>query len=680
MSHDPTTSHRARSPDSASVATSSPSPQEADTLVQLVGQRRYAEAEAYARALIAHGPGHGFAWKALGAALKPQGRWAEALAAQRQAAALLPDDASVHHNLGNSLLTLQQPAEAADSYRRALAIQPDYAEAHCHLGHALAAQERWPDAIESYQQALARQPDLIAAHARLGHALIAAGRPDEAEPHLQRILRAHPHDAQAHNSLGMLYRSRGSMTDAATCYRRALAIAPEFAEAHNNLGNALRELGHNDEAEQNYRQALAINDHLAEPHFNLGNSLRKRDQLAEAEQSYRRALAIKPHYLMALNNLGLCLKKQGRLEEAAACFETAIAIRPDFIQAYCNLAPLKTYHAGDAELRELEAQQHQLPALPAAGRISYWFALGKMREDVERYDDAFAAYAEGNRLQHARFPPDEAREVALLQRLQSVFNARFFADRAELVGADRSPIFIVGMPRSGTSLIEQILSTHPGIHGAGELTELDDVVHSTVAADGDATAYPEAAAQLSMDDFRRLGETYIQRVWRRAPQAQRITDKMPANFWHIGMIHLMLPQAKIIHAMRDPMDTCFSCYARLFEGNHLDFAYDLGSIGRYYVRYIELMRHWQRVLPHGSVLDLRYEDMVTDTEGQARRLLDYLGLPWDARCLDFHQNRRIVRTASIAQVRKPIYHSSVARWKHFEAQLGPLWEIVKDYR
>jgi len=676
MSHDEKSQHRHPTP---TVAASSPSRQDMDALVGLVSRQQHVEAEALARKLISRFPEHGFVWKALGASLKPQGRMLEAAAAQQQAVALLPGDTSAHYNLGNSLMALGRTAEAADSYRRAVALKPDYAEAHCNLGNALGAQDRLLDAAASYRQALAIQPDLIEAHARLGHALMAIDRPGEAEQHFLQVLAARPNDTQVHNSLGVMYRSQGRAVDAEACYRRVLAMTPDSAEAHNNLGNALHDQGRTDEAESCYRQALSINDAIAEPHFNLGNILRHQNQQIAAERSYRRALEIEPNYLMALNNLGLCLKKQGRIEEASACFEAAIAIKPDFLQSHCNLAPFRTYAADDAHLNLFEDQQHQLPTLPTAGRISYWFALGKMREDAGRYDDAFDAYAEGNRLQHAQFPHDEAREVALIERLQTVFSATFMASHPKPAYADKAPIFIIGMPRSGTSLIEQILSTYPDIHGAGELTDLGDVVHS-VSAKADAGAYPASAGKLSTDEFRRLGDAYIARIWQLAPHAERITDKLPANFLHVGMIHLMLPHAKIIHAMRDPMDSCFSCYSRLFENNNLDFTYDLGTVGRYYVRYIQLMQHWHCVLPPGTVLDLRYEDMVADTEGQARRLLDYLGLPWDERCLDFHQNKRIVKTASIAQVRKPVYRSSVARWKHFEVQLGSLLDIVKPYR
>ncbi len=669
------------SSESPPASDATPSRQHIETLAQLVDSQRHAEAQALARTLIARFPAHGFAWKALGGSLKSQGRIAEAVAAERQAASLLPHDASAHYNLANGLMLLDEPAQAADSYRRALAIRPDYFEAHFNLGSALEAQGAWNDAIDSYRHALAIRPGFIDAHARLGHMLVAAGKHVDAIAHFLQVLAARPDDAPSHHSLGIVYRSEGRLAEAEACYRRALAIDPNYVEALTNLGNVLGAQGRLADAESSYRQALALNDGYAETHFNLGNMLRDQNRPLDAEQSYRHALKIAPRHLQALNNLGLCLKRQGRLDEARECFETAIAIRPDFVQSHCNLAPLKTYADDDPHLALFENQGHRVALLPKTGQSSYWFALGKMREDVGRYDDAFAAYALGNRCQHELFPHDEAREVALVQRLQSVFSEAFFANRAKPTHADKAPIFIVGMPRSGTSLIEQILSTYPGVYGAGELTDLDDVVYSVEKNSGERKeSYPEIIVNLSADELRRLGEIYIDRVWRYAPQAERITDKMPANFLHIGMIHLMLPQARIIHAMRDPMDSCFSCYSRLFAGNNLDFAYRLETVGRYYVRYIQMMRHWQRVLPLGTVLDVRYEDMVTDTEGQARRLLAYLGLPWDERCLAFHQNQRVVRTASVAQVRKPIYRSSMARWKHFEAHLAPLLEIVKDYR
>jgi hypothetical protein len=327
----------------------------------------------------------------------------------------------------------------------------------------------------------------------------------------------------------------------------------------------------------------------------------------------------------------------------------------------------------------LEKQRPMAEALPLETRIRYWFTLGKAYEDIERYDESFLAYEQGNRLKHALLAGSEAEDDAMLEHIMTVFSRDFFAARPKANQSGKAPIFIVGMPRSGTTLLEQILSTLPGVFGAGELKDMKEVVASAMPG-ADHTQYPHVVRTFSSEQFPRLGEQYTERVWRHAPEATHIIDKMPSNFFYLGMIHLMLPEAKIIHAMRDPMDSCFSCYSRLFNRENMRFAYDLGTLGRYYARYIRLMRHWHEVLPPGTILDLRYEDMVADMEGQARRALDYLGLPWDEACLEFHHNRRRVKTASLAQVRQPIYKTSVARWKHYQNHLRPLLDIVGRYR
>ncbi len=656
---------------------------ELDSLAGLIAQKRHAEADVLAHGLLERDPAHGRTWFMLGASLHGQGRAAEAVAAFRRAVAAAPQEAAAHYALGEGLMSAQQPAEAAESYRRAVALRPAHADAHFKLGNALVLLEQLAEAVHSYRRALALRPEFGEAQANLGFTLVSAGRYAEAEPALRLALNAYAGSARVHQALGVALYAQGRPAEAEASFRRVLALAPAHAEAHANLGNALRDQQRYAKAEASYRQAMACDDGYARVHFDLGGQWLMQERHADAEQSYRRALQLRPDYAEACNNLGRSIRKQGRLDEARACFEATLAIDPGFLEAYCNLAPLRSFAEGDAEPPRFEAMAPRLAELPDGARIRYWFALGKMREDLGRYDEAFEAYQAGNRLQHARFPPDEAGEQALIERLQRRFDAAFFANRSPVPSSSggRTPIFIVGMPRSGTSLIEQILSTYPGIHGAGELVDLDEVVRAIATQAGQPEdAYPELAAALSEQELQRVGEAYRERVWRLAPQAGYITDKMMSNFLHVGLIHLMLPGAKIIHAMRDPMDSCFSCYSRLFVRNNLDYTYDLGSVGRHYVRYMQLMQHWHRVLPPGSVLDLHYEAMVADTEGQARRLLDYLGLPWDARCLAFHQNQRVVNTASAAQVRKPIYRSSVARWKRFEAHLGLLQDIVQAWR
>jgi tetratricopeptide (TPR) repeat protein len=660
---------------------SAPDKRDIEALVGLISQKQHAKAETLARKLTSEHPSHGLAWQALGASLQSQGRIAEAVDAQRRAVALLPWDAVGHYVLGESLMAMQQPAQAAESYHCARTIKPDFADAHFKLGNALAVQNRLNEAIAAYRCVLQYKPNFAEAHANLGFTLMSAGHYDDAEQHLRQALRAHPGSAPIHNAMGVVVYGLKRMNEAAECFRRVVALLPNDAEAHANLGNALRELGAFAEAEPYYRRSLELAPKFARAYFDLASLQYLQESYVDAEQNYRHALQLKPDYVEARNNLGRSIRRQGRLDEAREHFEAAIAMDPDTVESYFNLASLRRFTANHPEPAQLERLVYKLPSLPVNTQIRYWFAMGKMHEDLGRYDDAFAAYAAGNRLKHAQISPNEASRVALAANVRSVFDERFFASRPTSTRPDKSPIFIVGMPRSGTSLIEQILSTHPDIHGAGELPDLENLIFALATeADKPAEAYPEVAARMSAEELLRLGQAYTDRIWQLAPRAARITDKMMSNFMHIGMIRTMLPNAKIIHAMRDPMDSCFSCYATLFAKNNLDFAYDLGSLGRYYARYMQLMQHWKRVLPAGTILELRYEDMVNDTEAQARRLLDYLGLPWDPRCLNFHENQRIVKTASAAQVRRPVYTSSVARWKHFQAHLDPLLREVKDYR
>jgi tetratricopeptide (TPR) repeat protein len=519
--------------------------------------------------------------------------------------------------------------------------------------------------------------DHAAWHA-LGLLAFDAGNPALAVQCIEAAIAVNGRVALYQRNIGEMYRRTGQLDKSAAAGRRASRLAPHDIDAHYNLGLAYTDARDYPRAITAYRHALQLNPQHGLSWNNLGSALEQQGDKAAALAAYERAIAIDPRHAEAQNNAGAIYSEQGRLDEARACFSAAIAAKGDFVEAHYNLSSLKTYRADDPHLAMLEGVYARRAGLGDHARIRYSFALGKALDDCGDYDRAFAAYEEGNRLQHALLPIDENRADALLARIVAVFDGDFFAARQGWPGSDKSPIFVVGMPRSGTTLLEQILSSHPSVHGAGELVDLSEVVMALTGADA-GRPFTEGVAGLGAEEMRRLGEEYVERVWRLAPGSSHITDKMPANFFYLGLIHLALPNAKIIHAMRDPMDSCFSCYSRLFNDT-MEFAYDQGTLGRYYVRYFQLMRHWQRVLPAGRILDLRYEDMVADTEGQARRVLDFVGLPWDARCLDFHENRRLVKTASVAQVRKPIYRTSVARWKHFARHLRPLYDIVKDCR
>lgn len=529
------------------------------------------------------------------------------------------------------------------------------------------------------KQILAAAPNFHPAYHLLGLIAYEVGKLPLAVELIAKAISIEPKVTLYHRNVGEMCRRLGRLDEAVAAGRRATGLAPNDVDAHYNLGLALTDKAQWDDAIHSYRRALELNPGHGLSWNNLGAALEKKGDQTEAEVAYAKAVALNPSHHEAQNNLGALYSEQGRLEDASRCFDEAIKANPNFAEAHFNLSSLKTYREDDPHLICLEQNLSQAAAMPMNARIRYWFALGKAREDVGRYDEAFAAYAEGNRLQHGLLPYDEAKADQMLERVIATFSREFFEARNNVRGSDKAPIFIVGMPRSGTTLLEQILSSHPAVHGAGELINLNQVIMDARPALDELPHFPDFVPELSAEDFTQIGETYAQQVWQLAPDALRITDKMPSNFFYIGMIRLMLPNAKIIHAMRDPMDSCFSNYARLFNET-MEFTYDLGTLGRYYTRYIRLMQHWHEVLPPDSILDLRYEELVADTEGQARRILDYVGLPWDDNCLAFYQNKRHVKTASVAQVRKPIYKTSVARWRHFAKHLQPLLDIVQDYR
>jgi hypothetical protein len=335
-----------------------------------------------------------------------------------------------------------------------------------------------------------------------------------------------------------------------------------------------------------------------------------------------------------------------------------------------------TFTPGNAHLATMEALAAQPHEMSKRDRMQLDFALGKAYADLKDFSRSFQHLVAGNTAKRATIAYDENATFDLFDRIEKTFTRDLIEKKSG--GGDPSsiPIFVLGMPRSGTTLIEQIIAGHPIVHGAGELRILNDVALSVHAPDSAALPYPEFLPLVDAVALRQIGARYVSLLRQLAPDDERVTDKMPSNYYFAGLIHLALPNAKIIHSMRDPVDTCISCFSKLFsaEQNH---TYDLGEIGRYYRRYQQLMAHWRDVLPTGRILDVRYEDIVADLEGQARRIIEYCGLPWDERCLAFHKTERPIRTASATQVRRPIYKSAVGRWRAYQDQINPLLEALK---
>jgi tetratricopeptide (TPR) repeat protein len=633
--------------------------------------RSFDEAIGFLRRAIEEVPDSAKAHDHLGSVLQAQGRHAEAIVSHDAALAIDSDNPEAHYNLGVALQALNRHEAAIASYSRALALAPSIAEIHYNAATAHTALKRDQAAVEHYERALAIRPDYARAHAGVASTLQKLGRHLESVAHYQAALAAQPDDAEAHNGLGAGLHMLGRHEEAVAEYRRALALRPDYADAHNNLGLALQALDRHAEALACHQRALAIAPRHAGAHNNLGLALQALDRHDEALAQYRQALAIRPENASAQANMGLALQEIGRIEDARQAFERAIALEPRSGRFYRNLADCKRFTRNDAELPAMEALARDIDSLPDDEQRQLHFALGKAFGDVGDYKRSFGHHLEGNRLKRQQIDYDEPAVLEEFDRIRAVFTPELMARCAGVGHPGVSPVFILGMPRSGSTLVEQILASHPKVSGAGERLDFGEEVAGLSASGG--PAFPEMVTALSGEDLEALGARYFRRVSVGAPGTGRITDKMPFNFFFAGLIHLALPKARIIHTMRDPIDTCLSCFSKLFTGQHR-CAYDLAELGRYYRAYERLMAHWRRVLPAEVMLDVRYEDVVADLEPQARRIVAHCGLEWDDACLAFHANPRPVRTASAVQVRAPIHAGSIGRWRRYGEMLAPLFD------
>jgi len=613
----------------------------------------------------------------LGEMCRQAGRLDDALRHGERAVALDPRMVAAHGNLGIACFDRKDYDRAEACQRRALSLDPQFAPSLNNMGSICRARKKLDEAMDWYRKAIAAHPQHVESLSNLGAVLLEDERAEEAVAPLEQALRINPNHAEALCNLGMVRNALDQYDAAHALFQKALQVRPDYPEAYIGLARFHHEREHLAEAECCARRAVELAPQKAEMYSQLGNIYTEMARSDEAREMFEKALVIDPECNEALLGLGHLCMESGDMDKAEALFRQALVLKADNLPARFHLAQVRKVKAGDENLAALEAAERAArdPAhpLPAKKSITLHFALGKCYDDTKQYDKAFPHFLEGCRLKRATYDYDADEVTKHFDSIMRIFSPDTI-ERLRGAGDPSSvPIFVLGMPRSGTTLTEQILASHPDVYGAGELPDLLAIAQRPV----NGAASPENILILDPAQLTSWGADYVAGLRRRAPEAKHITDKMPANFFAVGLIHLMLPNAKVIHVNRNPVDTCLSCFTRLFSRKQ-NQTYDLAELGRYYVDYVRLMNHWRTVLPAGAFLDVQYEEIVADQEAQARRMLDYCGLEWNDACLDFHKHKRAIRTASVTQVRQPIYKTSVERWRHYEMHLGPLLDALGD--
>ena len=564
--------------------------------------------------------------------LYSQGQLQQALKQAETLVKQFPQSAILFNIQGAVLKGLGQLGLSVEAYNKALVIKPDYADAYSNMGNALKEQGKLEEAIEAFNKALAIKPDYADAYYNMGNAL----------------------------------KEQGKLEEAIEAFNKALAIKPDYAEAYNNMGVTLQEQGKLEEAIEAYNKSLAIKPDYAEAYNNMGVTLQEQGKLEEAIEAYNKSLAIKPDYADAYSNMGNALKEQGKLEEAIEAFNKVLAIKPDYAEAHRHLSILTKYTSDTAQISEVEALLQQND-INDSDRCNLLYTKAKMQEDLGDLNAAYASYVAGGGLRQKLLKYEFKQDEHLFDQIK--LTAPKFKDVALNATGEpikHTPIFILGMPRSGTTLVEQIVSSHSKVTGAGELKYASRFGTKLVAGLTNPTLE-------AVSEFR---ERYIAELAKRAEGQAFVTDKLPQNFKYIALICAAFPEAKIVHVQRTAEATCWSNFKHYFTSKALGYSYSLRDTIAYYGRYKDLMHFWSQSYSE-RIYNLDYDKLTEDQEPETRRLIEYLGLNWEDACVAPQNNKRSVRTASQQQVRKKVYKGSSQAWRKYEPFLDGVFDELE---
>ncbi len=624
---------------------------------------------------------------------------------------LIANPSSIDHLqlYAHALIKMNQLTEARKKIDFALSITPDFAPLLEDLGSIQALAENYEEAIVSFRRAIQIDPRLTGAHKKLAQALVACGRNDEideafesyldhdddaalvaagaehwranrlseAETTLTKALRKNPNNVDAMRFLAMVYHGQNKkLNDAEALLRRATDIAPDFHQAYGNLGRVLIDNGKWEDAIKCYKKLVTLQPEDDTAWAGIGRSYTLSGSIDKSIGAYEQSLAINEQSASVHLAYAHMLKTVGRQTDALIAYRKSIVYKPQMGESYWSMANLKIFCFEPEEVAAME-QQLKTNDLTDSARVHFHFSLGKAFEDNKNYDKAWQHYHAGNQTQRPLIDYDPVENELYLERIRRVFNADMFAANSDVGHDAADPIFVVGLPRSGSTLIEQILASHSQVEGTSELSNIGSIAVGTGKFRHDGLTYPDTMSTLTQRDYAAYGKEYLQQVTHHRVQGTPyFIDKMPNNFPHIGWIKMILPNAKIINTRRHPIDSCLGAYKQLFAKGQ-NFTYEKFELSEFYRSYIEIMEHWHAVLP-GQVLDVHYEDTVTDLETQVRKILDFCGLEYEESCLRFYETERAVKTASSEQVRQPIYTDALGLWKKYGAHLADWQEELAD--
>ena len=642
-----------------------PSHKQLNDLLTLYQKKQFAEAEKLAILLTQKYPKHQFPWKVLGAVLSQTGRSEMAVEANQKALNLSPKDPEALNNLGNTLREIGKLEEAVSSYKKAIVLKPRHAEAHYNLGNALNDLGKLDEAVSSFKKAISFKVNYLHAYNNLGFLHKKLGKLNEAENYFRQAIAIKPDFIEGYCNLGNTLKDLGRYEEAEIIYKKTIILKPDFPDVFNNLGLVLRDLGRFGEAENYYKKAIELKPDYTEAHNNLGNALLNQAKFEDAKLSFKQAIKLNPNFPEPHNNLGIALKTYGKLEEAEQCFIKAISIKPKYAAAHYNLTIIKKYEKKDEQFEKMN-EVYCDESISEIDRYHINFALAKAYEDLQMFEQAFHHYLEGNASRKKFLKYNIGADFELFEELRKYSTTLLENSlKSDELLDSITPIFIVGMPRSGTTLVEQIISSHSSVTGAGELEFVNQF--GGELARGSVTANTN-----SLLNFR---ESYLKILQSFARGNSFVIDKMPQNFRFIGLIAAAFPEAKIIHLIRNPAAVCWANFKMLFPKSGLGYCYSIEDVVTYHGLYKNLMNHWRKLLGK-RIYDLDYETLVQNQESETRKVIDYLNIYWDEKCLSPHKNKSNVATGSSVQVREKVYTGSSQQWLKYKPFLNGAFDSL----